>query len=305
MNDTVLETRELTKSFGAVTAVEDVSIEVKQSEVFGLLGPNGAGKSTLIDMCAGYVRPTAGNVRVFGENPVTDGEIVREQVGIVPDGHGLFRDWTGRDHVNYIIESKNLDVDPEAVLERVGLLDAIDRRTAEYSAGMRKRLVIATAIAGDPPLLVLDEPSSGLDPEGMQRLRDIVSTQAKRGTTVVVSSHRLGQLERFCTRVAVLRDGAVQRIESLDDFHAKSRPTNLLHVVVDHVPDDLVTRTAELDGVENVTVQGDRVTVTCTDRTQKPALDTIASTDAVVLGFDVESRSLESLFFEVTAEAAR
>ncbi|MCT9094697.1 ABC transporter ATP-binding protein [Haloarchaeobius sp. HME9146] len=302
MTRPVVEATDLTKRFDDTLAVDTVSLDVHSGEVLGLLGPNGAGKSTLLDMCVGYTRPTSGTVRVFDSDPVTGGAAIRERVGIVPDGYGLYRDWTGRAHLDYFIESNDLDVDPEEVLDRVGLLDAIDRPAAEYSAGMRKRLVLATAIAGDPPLLLLDEPSAGLDPEGMRRLREIVSTQANRGTTVVVSSHQLGQLESFCTRVAVMRDGAIQRIKDVDAFDTDEQSTSVLRLLVEAVPADLGTTVESLDGVEDVQVQGCRVSVTCVGRSKKAVLDAVEATGTTIRDFDVDSRTLESLFFEVTEE---
>jgi len=191
----------MSRPFGA-------SISPSRRGVYGFLGPNGAGKSTTIDMVLDLVRPTEGTVRVLEQDATTDGVAIRKRTGVLPDGFAVYDRLTGRQHVEFAVRSKEADDDPDALLDRVGLLDDADRKAGGYSKGMRQRLALAMALAGDPDLLILDEPSSGLDPAGAKEMREIVRAEADRGATVFFSSHILEQVEAVCDRVGILREGS-------------------------------------------------------------------------------------------------
>ncbi|WP_227375288.1 ATP-binding cassette domain-containing protein [Haladaptatus halobius] len=151
----------VTKRFGNV-----VALRVEEGEVFGFLGPNGAGKSTTIDILLDYVRPTTGTARVFGRDAQRETRAVHERVGVLPDAYHAYDHLTARQHVAFVVESRGADDDPDELLHRVGILDAADRRVEGFSKGMRQRFVLGMALVGDPDLLVLDEPTTGLDPNG-------------------------------------------------------------------------------------------------------------------------------------------
>ena len=213
---TAIELRGVRKEFGDVTAVRDLDLTVQEGEVYGFLGPNGAGKSTTIDMLLDLVRPTAGTVRVLGRDATTDGVAIRQRTGVLPDGFSVYDRLSGREHVEFAVRSKEADDDPDALLERVGLLGDADRKAGGYSKGMRQRLALAMALVDDPDLLVLDEPSSGLDPAGAKEMREIVQREADRGATVFFSSHILEQVDAVCDRVGILRDGELVAEDSVE-----------------------------------------------------------------------------------------
>jgi ABC-2 type transport system ATP-binding protein len=204
-----VETRALTKTFGGVRAVDGPDLVVERGETYGFLGPNGAGKSTTIGLALDYLRPTSGTVRVLGHDPRRDPVAVGDRVGALPDRFGLYEDRTARQHVAFVAAAKRADDDPAALLERVGLDDAVDDEAGSFSAGMAQRLALAMALVGAPDLLVLDEPFGGLDPHGVRRVREIVATERDRGATVLFSSHVLGQVDLVCDRVGVLHEGAL------------------------------------------------------------------------------------------------
>ena len=166
------------KSFGDVRALRGVDLEVEDGEIFGFLGPNGAGKSTTINILLDFVRPDAGSVRVLGRDAREESVAVRERTGVLPEGFDVYDRLTAREHVAFAIDSKGADVDPYPILERVGLEDAAGRKAGGFSTGMRQRLALAMALVGDPELLILDEPSSGLAPKGSRELREIVEREA-------------------------------------------------------------------------------------------------------------------------------
>jgi ABC-2 type transport system ATP-binding protein len=292
----------VTKRFGDVTAVRDLSLHVEEGEVYGFLGPNGAGKSTTINMLLDFVRPSAGNVRVLGMDAQTESVAVRERTGVLPEGYDVYSRLSGRKHVEFAARSKGVQADPDAILERVGIADAADRRADEYSKGMRQRLVLGMALVGDPDLLILDEPSTGLDPAGAKEMRDIVRDEAERGTTVFFSSHVLGQVEAVCDRVGILRGGELVAQDSIEGLReARGGDTRLLVTVAGDV-DGAVATVRDLDGVTDAEREGETLSVTCASDAKTRVISTLESAGVVVEDFRTEESSLEDLFLAYTDE---
>ena len=197
----------LTKRFGATTAVEDLSATVRPGRVTGFLGPNGAGKTTSLRMLLGLVRPTAGTATFDGRAYADLQEPVRE-VGTLLEATGFHPGRRARDHLRVLAVAARLPADrPDEVLEQVGLTDAASRKVGGYSLGMRQRLGLAAALLGDPPVLVLDEPANGLDPQGIRWLRTFLRQLAGEGRTVLVSSHVLPEVEQTADDVIVVAGG--------------------------------------------------------------------------------------------------
>lgn len=214
-----IETTGLTKSYGEHTAISDIDLTVRNGEVFGFLGPNGAGKSTTINVLIGNIRRYDGTVTVLGHDVRTASRAVRERIGVLSENYALYDRLTGVEHLRLARRLKRTETDISATLERVGLSrDEAERRTAGYSTGMRQRLALATAIVGDPDLLILDEPSSGLDPNGVSLLRQVIQTEAESGTAVFFSSHILEHVQSVCDRVGILNDGHLAAIGSVDEL---------------------------------------------------------------------------------------
>ncbi|WP_256288582.1 ABC transporter ATP-binding protein [Halobellus inordinatus] len=292
----------LTKRFEDVTAVSDLSLTVEEGEVFGFLGPNGAGKSTTINVLLDFVRPTTGAVTVLGHDARAESVAVRERTGVLPEGFDVYDRLTGRAHVEFAIDSKEVDDDPDAVLERVGLADAADRQAGGYSKGMRQRLALAMALVGDPDLLVLDEPSSGLDPAGAKEMREIVLEEADRGTTVFFSSHILEQVEAVCDRVGILRDGELVAVDSIDGLREATDADATLSVSVgDPVGDEVLAAVGNLDGVQSVDRDGDgSLRVACDSDAKTRVVTELEDRGVAVTDFTTEEASLEDLFLAYT-----
>ncbi|MFP9192937.1 ATP-binding cassette domain-containing protein [Natrialbaceae archaeon A-CW1-1] len=208
------------KRYGDAAALRGIDLEVESGEVFGFLGPNGAGKSTTIDILLRYTHPTSGSVTVLDHDVTTDPVPVRKRTGILPEGYAPFETMTGREHVEYAIEANDADDDPDALLERVDVAHAADRQASGYSKGMTQRLGLAMALVGEPDLLVLDEPSTGLDPHGVRLMRRIVREERDRGATVFFSSHILEQVEAVADRVGILRHGQLIAVDTIDGLRA-------------------------------------------------------------------------------------
>lgn len=222
----------VTKRYGDLVAVRDLDLVVDRGEVYCLVGPNGSGKTTLFNVLLDFVRPTSGRVEVLGRDATEAPLAVRERVGVVPEGYGVYDRMTGRQHVAFAADSKGVDADPEAVLERVGLADVADQRAGGYSKGMAKRLILATALVGDPDLLVFDEPFSGLDPAAFAQLRDTIRAERDRGTAVFLSTHLYGPVERIGDRVGIVLDGEL--VAEHDVAALAERPESLEDLLLEH-----------------------------------------------------------------------
>ena len=290
----------VTKRFGDVTAVRELSFRVDEGEVFGFLGPNGAGKSTTINMLLDFVRPTAGRVRVLGHDAQRESVAVRERTGVLPEGFDVYDRLTGREHVEFALRSKEVERDPIDVLERVGIADAADRAAGGYSKGMAQRLALGMALVGEPDLLILDEPSSGLDPAGAKEMRDIVRAEAERGATVFFSSHVLGQVEAVCDRVGILREGALVAQDSIGGLRDAVGTESTLRVEVDGRVDDLEP-IRSLAGVSRVSRSDGALVVACADDAKTRVIAAIEE-QTPVRDFSTREASLEDLFLAYTGD---
>ncbi|THE63853.1 ABC transporter ATP-binding protein [Salinadaptatus halalkaliphilus] len=250
----VIRTDGLTKRYGSDAAVENLSFTVDTGEIYGFLGPNGAGKSTTINMLMDYARPTEGEISILGMDPREDVVDVHQRVGILPDGFSVYENRTGRDHLRLVIDTKAADDDPEALLERVGLADAVDDDAGSYSRGMRQRLALAMALVGEPELLILDEPFSGLDPHGVRTIRDVAHAENDRGATVFFSSHVLGQVELVCDRIGILHEGRLVAEGTLEELRASAPVTTEFELAVDGNLEQARRAVRNVEGVVDISV---------------------------------------------------
>ncbi len=214
-----IETQDLTKRYGAVPAVDRVSIAVAPGQVFGFLGPNGAGKTTTIGMLLGIITPSGGAIRLFGLSGQRGLHAARQRIGATLETPNFYPYLSGWDNLRIVARIKGASTRRvEEVLEIVALADRRRDKFQTYSLGMKQRLALAATLIGDPELLILDEPANGLDPQGMSEVRDVILALAERGKTVFLSSHLLFEVERTCTHVAILKKGRVLRHGSIADI---------------------------------------------------------------------------------------
>jgi ABC-2 type transport system ATP-binding protein len=295
-----IELSGVTKRFDDVLAVDDLDLTVADGEVFGFLGPNGAGKSTTINMLLDFVRPSAGEVSVLGLDAQADSVAVRERTGVLPEGYSVYDRLTGRKHIEFAMESKDVDDDVDAVLERVGIADAADRKAGGYSKGMAQRLTLGMALVGEPDLLVLDEPSSGLDPAGAKEMREIVRQEADRGATVFFSSHVLGQVEAVCDRVGIMREGELIAEDSIEGLREAAGGEETLEITVDSCSEEQLEPVRAMSGVSAATTEGGNVTVSCTSDVKTKVINELEEQGVSVKDFHTEEASLEDLFLAYT-----
>ena len=220
----IIEIKGLTRRYGQFTAVDSLDLSIRKGEIFGLLGPNGAGKSTTILMMLGLTEPDAGSVRVCGLDPTTDPVAVKRKVGYLPEEVGFYDELTGMENLTYTARLNGFapsgaGVKAAALLERVGLTADKDKKTGKYSRGMRQRLGLADVLIKDPEVIILDEPTLGIDPSGVKAFLElIVELSREQGITVLFSSHHLHQVQQVCDRVGLFVGGkllAIGDIQSL------------------------------------------------------------------------------------------
>lgn len=219
MTSAVLRTFGLRKRYGNVTAVQDVSITVHAGDVFGFLGPNGSGKTTTVAMILTLIAPTAGSIELFGQTTHEGRHGALRRVGSIIESPAFYPFLSGRDNLRVVAKLRGV---PEAripeVLDQVFLADRADRKYTAYSLGMKQRLAIGAALLNNPELLMLDEPTNGLDPEGMVEVRNLIHHLAAQGKTIFLCSHLLAEVQQVCTRVAFINRGVIVRQGTTDDL---------------------------------------------------------------------------------------
>ncbi|OIJ66820.1 ABC transporter ATP-binding protein [Streptomyces mangrovisoli] len=301
----VIRTRGLTKRYrGGQLAVDGLDLTVPAGSVFGFLGPNGSGKTTTIRMLMGLIEPTSGTARVLGRPMPRSAPTVLPQVGALIEGPALYGFLNGRDNL-LRYDAADPTADPRtraarvaAALDRVGLTAAAGKRAKAYSLGMKQRLGLAAALLRPRRLLVLDEPTNGLDPQGMREIRSLVRELASDGTTVFLSSHLLDEIEQVCTHAAVMARGRLVTQGTVAELAAATR--GRLAVTTPDTAD--AARVLKEHGVADVVVAGDRVTGEPPDGEPAELNAALVAAGVRVRGFGVERASLEDAFVALTGE---
>lgn len=287
----------LTKRYGSVNAVTDMSFEVRQGEVFGFLGPNGSGKSTTIGMLLGLIQPTAGQIDLFGLGPDRRLEGLA-RVGAIIESPAFYPYLSGRDNLRVLalLRCGVTDARVNEVLDTVGLSGAADKAYRHYSLGMKQRLGIGSTLIHDPELLILDEPTNGLDPVGMSEVRHLILRLASQGKTIFVSSHLLNEVEQVCDRVVIVQRGhklAEGRISEIVGREERLR-------VRTSTPQRAVEVLQAMHGVQLVEVHGHEVVVTAPDVPRSCISAALIQQGIDVQEFRMTENTLEDAFLRIT-----
>lgn len=264
MAEHVIEISHLTKQYGDKTAVNDLNLSIRKGEVFGLLGPNGAGKTTTILMLLGLTEPTAGTAQICGKNCARDPLTVKSIVGYLPDNTGFYADMTGRQNLRFTGQLNGLPKEVieeriDTLLARVGMAQAADQKAGTYSKGMRQRLGIADVLMKDPQIIVMDEPTLGIDPEGMRELLELIRELSEEdGRTILISSHQLQQIQQVCDRVGIFVEGSLIACGTLRELEEKIRKDGgyLLELEVQPCDDKILGMLYQQPGVQKITKEG-------------------------------------------------
>ena len=296
--EVILRTTGLTKKFGKRTAVNNLNLEVRKGEVFGFLGPNGSGKSTTVSMITGLIAPTSGSVTTFGLDLKTNyWEIIR-RVGATIESPAFYPYMSGWDNLElFSIAIGGISPSKiKEVLERVYLLDRAKDKYKQYSLGMKQRLAIAAALLRDPELVILDEPTNGLDPAGYKEVRDLIPDLASENRTIILCSHLLHEVEKVCNRVAIIKEGNVLACESMQVLLAKGQ---MLQIKVED-PQQAMAVLKKLEWIKSITQNEGYLLVDAPKEDSQRISKILAENNIFISELSVRSSDLESVFLELT-----
>lgn len=303
VQDGIVSTVDLTKTYGQITAVDHLNLTINSGEIFGLLGPNGAGKTTTILMLMGLTEPTSGSLRVGGYDPMRDVLDVKGIVGYMPDNIGFYDDLTGLENLKYTarlnhIPEKEAKARIQKLLTKVGLAESADRRVKEYSRGMRQRLGIADVLLKEPKIIILDEPTLGLDPEGARELLDMIRDMGrKQGKTVIISSHLLNQMQAVCDRVGIFVKGRLIAEGKIKDLAAgQSGSDNIIEVRAEPV-EQLADAVKSVAGVMETELEGDMLLVKGSGENLAPRIVAeLAARNMAVYHLKIRGQNLDDIY---------
>lgn len=294
-----VEIRGLTKSYGEVVAVDGIDLAVEPRDVYGFLGPNGAGKTTAMRILLGLVRPDRGTARLFGRDPQRELPRALDGVsGFVETPH-FYPYLSARTNLELLaaFDGGASAARIDELLERVELLDRANDRVGGYSQGMRQRLGIAASLLREPKLLILDEPTNGLDPGGIRDMRDLIRRLAADGMTVFLSSHLLAEVEELCTRVAIINFGHIVYEGTLSDLHASTAPRYRLRATDSDLAMALCARRRDL---HDLVREGDELLFSAHEAAVVELSRALVESGLGVAALVPETATLEALFFKLT-----
>lgn len=305
-----IETEELVKVYGTKVAVDRLSLRVAEGEVFGFLGPNGAGKTTTILMLLGLTEPTSGSARVYGNDPTREPLKVKRIAGYLPEKVGFYDDMTAKQNLEYTAALNGIPMGVaerkiEELLKLVGLADVAEHKVGTFSHGMKQRLGIADVMIKDPKVAFFDEPTAGIDPEGTDQVLTLIKGMAKRGVTIVISSHQLHQVQKVCTRVGIMANGRLVAEGSVDELGRQVIGGGKFRIEaqVSQPSDRLVNAIKRVKGVGNVEVNGDRLLISCDEDIRAQIARVIVDSEGLLIQMKIEEYSLDDIYLRYFRES--
>ena len=249
----MIEVKNITKKYGNTIALDDVSFKIEEGEIVGLIGPNGAGKSTTMNIITGYIEPTEGEVFIDGINMLKNPKKAKRNIGYMPEGVPLYGDLTAKEFVTYMagikkVEKKSLKEKVNNIIEQTGLKDVQNKLIRNLSRGYKQRVSMAGALVGEPKVLILDEPTVGLDPKQITEIRSLIKKLGK-DHTVILSSHILSEVSQICDKVIIINKGKLIAIDTPSNLENKTLNNNSIYVTVEDANNKLVKI---VEGIENV-----------------------------------------------------
>ena len=252
----MIEVKNVTKKYGKAVAVEDISFSINDGEIVGLLGPNGAGKSTTMNILTGYIEQTSGEVIIEGYNTLRKPRKAKKQIGYMPEGVPLYPELTVKEFVTYMAELKQVDrkvrkEKVEKVIEQTGLKDVENKLTRNLSRGYKQRVSMAGALVGEPKILILDEPTVGLDPKQITEIRSLIKELGKTHT-IILSSHILSEVSQICNKVIIINKGKIIAIDTPENLEDKVNNNNCIYVTVEDTENKISNIKDKIKDVKNI-----------------------------------------------------
>lgn len=306
----IIEIADLTKAYGDFVAVDKLNLSIGEAEVFGFLGPNGAGKTTTILMLLGLTEPKSGSIRIGGYDPAREPLKVKSIVGYLPEKIGFYEDLTAKQNLDYTaalngLSRKDASEKIDELLNTVGLSAAAGQKVGQFSHGMKQRLGIADVMVKDPKIAIFDEPTSGIDPEGIDQILNLIANMAKRKITVVLSSHQLQQVQRVCTRVGILASGHLVAEGSIDSLgrNAIGGGKFRIEVQVSQPTDKLIESIKNIKGVLKIESDGDLLLISCDEDLRPQIARAVVDSDSLLVQMKAEEYGLEEIYLKYFRES--
>ena len=308
----MLEVISLRKSYGNLVAVDGISLRAGKGETIGLLGPNGAGKTTTVSIIAGLVKPDAGEVRVNGHLLLSDTDPAKRSIGLVPQDLGLYEEMSAQENLHlfgalYGLRGAPLQRSMDEALDLVGLKERVKDKVQDFSGGMKRRLNLAGALLHDPQLLLLDEPTVGVDPQSRNAIFDNLESLKKRGKTLLYTTHYMEEAERLCDRLVIVDHGKVVADDTLQGLHRMVPMTNVLTIELEDLDGLRINDLKLAPGVESVEVRDRTLRIGVRDLSKDSAgiLEWLAARGHGFNHLESERASLEAVFLTLTGRSLR
>ena len=308
----LLEVKNISKGFKDIKAVDNLSFNVEKGEIFGLLGPNGAGKSTTISMISTLFLPTEGEILYEGINIINEPKKIQKDLGIVPQEIALYPTLSGYQNLyfwghTYGIRGKELKSRIYEISETIGLKDRLKDNVEKYSGGMKRRLNIGAALLHKPKLLIMDEPTVGIDPQSRNHILETINILNREGMTIIYTSHYMEEAEGLCTRIGIMDKGKMMAMGTTDELINIVKGKEKIKVKFDNVSDELIANIKVLNYIDEVQVNGKDINlITLNGKTIfEDLIDIAKRTNEKILSINIKKPNLESVFLHLTGRALR
>lgn len=297
----VIEVKNLTKFYNGFKAIDNLSFKVKQGEIFGFLGPNGAGKTTTIKAILGLILTSSGEITINGFDIRKHEKEVKKNIGYQPEHVAFYDNLTALQNLYFYSEIKNAPKrDCMKLLEEFGLRESAHKRVSKFSKGMIQRLGVIRAIIGNPSILILDEPTIGLDPRGVSLIREKIRELNKRGTTVFISSHILSEIQEVCDRVGIIDKGVLIAQDTVSELSKKLKIKPKITVELEKISDKIIEAVKRVGDIDKVETSGNNIEIFCNPKTRAKVILAIEKAGGNIINLQTKEPSLEEVFMKYT-----
>ena len=308
----ILEIKNLVRKFGDYKAVDDISFNIEEGEVYGLLGPNGAGKSTTINMICGLLTPTEGSIAILGKDIKKNSKEVRRNIGVVPQDIAIYEDLKAIENVMFFgslygLKGKELKKNAEEALEFVGLLDRAKEMPSKFSGGMKRRLNIACALVHNPKLIIMDEPTVGIDPQSRNHILESIKKLNSMGCTIIYTSHYMEEVEAICTNISIIDNGKIIASGTKEKLKEIGSESSVMTVSVSNIKKVEIDKVEAIKGVLSASIDGETIIISVKSGINilEDLIKYFSSNAVGVKNIENRDADLETVFLNLTGRKLR
>ena len=295
--------KNLTKTYNDKKAVDNISFSVKKGEIFGFLGPNGAGKTTTIKSILGLIKVNSGEIRINGFDIKKFEKNAKKNIGYLPEKVAFYDNLTALQNLLFYAKIKNVSKEEcLSLLKEFDLSDSIHKKVGKFSKGMVQRLGMIRAIMGNPNILILDEPSSGLDPNGVLHIRNKIKELNRNGSTVFISSHILSEIQKMCDRVGIINKGVLVAKDTVENLSKKLNLKPQMSIELEKISDKITKSISDIKGVDKIEINEKTISIICDSETKAKVILAIAKAGGNIINLQTHDPSLEEIFMRYTGE---